>query len=89
MGQKSVAGNFEFCFEYPFTVNPENIAGAEFGRRSQPMPRTAANVHNVPCLTTVAAALAAAGGIADWASHDLSVRSLQEYHEGEQLQLGI
>ena len=51
--------------------------------------RTAANVHNVPCLTTVAAALAAAGGIADWASHDLSVRSLQEYHEGEQLQLPV
>jgi carbamoyl-phosphate synthase large subunit len=51
--------------------------------------RTTANVHNVPCLTTVAAALAAAGGIADWASHDLSVRSLQEYHEGEQLQLPV
>ncbi len=51
--------------------------------------RTAANVHNVPCLTTVAAALAAAGGIADWASHELSVRSLQEYHEGDQLQLPV
>ena len=33
--------------------------------------RTAANVHKVPCLTTVAAALAAAGGIADWAVHGL------------------
>ncbi len=42
--------------------------------------RTAANVHNVPCLTTVAAALAAANGIADVALHGTSVRSLQEYH---------
>jgi carbamoyl-phosphate synthase large subunit len=51
--------------------------------------RTAANVNNVPCLTTMAAALAAAGGIADWASLGLSVRSLQEYHEGDQLQLPV
>ncbi|MGH9225339.1 MAG: carbamoyl-phosphate synthase large subunit [Acidimicrobiales bacterium] len=51
--------------------------------------RTAANVHNVPCLTTVAAALAAAGGIADWATHGLSVNSLQEYLEGEQLRLPL
>jgi carbamoyl-phosphate synthase large subunit len=47
--------------------------------------RLAANVRGVPCLTTVAAALAAAGGIADWAVHGLSVRSLQEFHaEGQQ-----
>jgi carbamoyl-phosphate synthase large subunit len=45
--------------------------------------RTAANVHNVPCLTTVAAARAAAGGIADWGKHGLSVRSLQEFLERE------
>ncbi|MBV8302812.1 MAG: carbamoyl-phosphate synthase large subunit [Acidimicrobiia bacterium] len=51
--------------------------------------RTAANVHNVPCLTTVAAALAAAGGIADWAAHGLSVRCLQEFHEGDQLRLKL
>ncbi len=51
--------------------------------------RTAANVHNVPCLTTAAAAIAAAGGIADWAEHGLSVRSLQEYHEDDQLQLEL
>jgi carbamoyl-phosphate synthase large subunit len=51
--------------------------------------RTAANVHNVPCLTTVAAALAAAAGIADWATHGLSVRSLQEFHEGDQLRLKL
>ncbi|MFP5318936.1 MAG: carbamoyl-phosphate synthase large subunit [Acidimicrobiia bacterium] len=51
--------------------------------------RTAANVHKVPCLTTAAAAIAAAGGIADWAEHGLSVRSLQEYHQGDQLQLQL
>ncbi len=43
--------------------------------------RATALAHRVPCLTTVAAARAAAAGIADWASHPLSVRSLQEYHE--------
>jgi carbamoyl-phosphate synthase large subunit len=43
--------------------------------------RAAALAHMVPCLTTVAAAKAAAAGIADWISHPLSVRSLQEYHQ--------
>jgi len=51
--------------------------------------RRAANVHNVPCLTTVAAALAAAGGIADWARFGLSVRSLQEFHRAGQLRLDV
>ena len=51
--------------------------------------RTAANVHSVPCLTTIAAALAAAGGIAEWTTHGLSVRSLQEFHEGDQLRLKL
>ncbi|MDP9073420.1 MAG: carbamoyl-phosphate synthase large subunit, partial [Actinomycetota bacterium] len=47
--------------------------------------RRAANLHQVACLTTVAAARAAAAGIADWASHRLSVRSLQEYQaDGQQ-----
>ncbi len=43
--------------------------------------RAAALAHLVPCLTTVAAARAAAAGITDWVSHPLSVRSLQEYHQ--------
>jgi carbamoyl-phosphate synthase large subunit len=43
--------------------------------------RATALAHLVPCLTTVAAARAAAAGIADWISHPLSVRSLQEYHQ--------
>ncbi|MEO7556808.1 MAG: carbamoyl-phosphate synthase large subunit, partial [Acidimicrobiales bacterium] len=44
--------------------------------------RAAAGVNAVPCLTTAAAGLAAAEGIADWARHELRVRTLQEYHEG-------
>ncbi|MGI9021638.1 MAG: ATP-grasp domain-containing protein, partial [Acidimicrobiales bacterium] len=51
--------------------------------------RTTANVHNVPCLTTASAALAAAAGIADWAEHGLDVRSLQEFHAREQLRLDL
>jgi carbamoyl-phosphate synthase large subunit len=51
--------------------------------------RTAASVHGVPCLTTVAAARAAAAGIADWAGHPLSVRSLQELHQGDQMRLPL
>jgi len=51
--------------------------------------RRAANVHRVACLTTVAAARAAAAGIADWARHPLAVRSLQEHHEGDQLRLRL
>ncbi|MGQ0744418.1 MAG: carbamoyl-phosphate synthase large subunit [Acidimicrobiales bacterium] len=42
--------------------------------------RQAAARCGVPCLTTVAAALAAAAGIADWRVHGLGVRSLQEWH---------
>ena len=42
--------------------------------------RTEAQLHQVPCLTTVAAARAAAAGIAEWRGHPLSVLSLQEVH---------
>ncbi len=51
--------------------------------------RATAQVHNVPCLTTVAAALAAANGMADWATHELRVTSLQEHHAAEQLGLDL
>jgi carbamoyl-phosphate synthase large subunit len=51
--------------------------------------RRAANVHQVACLTTVAAARAAAAGISDWAEHPLSVRSLQEYQSGDQQRLPL
>jgi carbamoyl-phosphate synthase large subunit len=43
--------------------------------------RRAASANDVPCVTTIAAARAAAAGIADWGSHSLQVRSLQEHHE--------
>jgi carbamoyl-phosphate synthase large subunit len=44
--------------------------------------RSSALMHDVPCLTTVAAARAAAAGMADWKRHGLSVVSLQEMHDG-------
>ena len=42
--------------------------------------RTAAVAHKVPCLTTLAAARAAAAGMADARSHPLVVRALQDLH---------
>jgi len=42
--------------------------------------RATALAHQVPCLTTVAAARAAATGIVDWQQHGLSVVCLQEVH---------
>jgi carbamoyl-phosphate synthase large subunit len=51
--------------------------------------RRAAVVHGVPCLTTVAAALAAAAGIAETASRATTVRSLQEYHRDGQQRLEL
>jgi len=44
--------------------------------------RRAASASDVPCVTTIAAARAAAAGIADWSRHALQVRSLQEHHSG-------
>jgi carbamoyl-phosphate synthase large subunit len=49
--------------------------------------RRAASQHRVACLTTIAAARAAAAGIADRGASPLQVRSLQEYHASEQLPL--
>jgi carbamoyl-phosphate synthase large subunit len=43
--------------------------------------RAAAGVHQVPLLTTAAAGLAAANGMADRGGHAFEVRSLQEYHQ--------
>jgi carbamoyl-phosphate synthase large subunit len=44
--------------------------------------RAAASIHHIPCLTTAAAAEAAAEGIAERGRHELTVRTLQEYHRG-------
>jgi carbamoyl-phosphate synthase large subunit len=51
--------------------------------------RRAATRHKVPCITTVAAALAAAAGIAEQVAHEPIVRSLQEYHDDHQLRLEV
>jgi carbamoyl-phosphate synthase large subunit len=51
--------------------------------------RLAASAHGVPCLTTIAAALAAAAGIAESRSEEQRVRSLQEYHRDAQLRLPL
>jgi len=51
--------------------------------------RRAAIRHKVPCITTVAAALAASAGIAEAAAHEPIVRSLQEYHDDHQMRLGV
>ena len=42
----------------------------------------------MPLLTTGAAGLAAATGMADWARHRLRVRTLQELHAGRGLGRG-
>jgi len=44
--------------------------------------RAEAALRGVPCLTTGAAALAAASGIVDTLAHELRVRTLQEFHTG-------
>ena len=60
------------------------------GPRSDGMHiRRAAIVHGVACITTVAAAIAAAAGIAEEASREADVRSLQEYHADGQLRLEV
>jgi carbamoyl-phosphate synthase large subunit len=51
--------------------------------------RRAATRHRVPCITTVAAALAAAAGIAERAASEPTVRPLQEYYRDGQLPLGV
>jgi carbamoyl-phosphate synthase large subunit len=51
--------------------------------------RRAAVAHQVPSLTTAAAALAAAAGIAEMTSRTVTVRSLQEYHADGQLRLEV
>jgi carbamoyl-phosphate synthase large subunit len=51
--------------------------------------RRAATAHRVSCVTTVAAALAVASGLAEWSATEPQVRSLQEYHRDHQLRLEV
>ncbi|MGA9278472.1 carbamoyl-phosphate synthase large subunit [Ilumatobacter sp.] len=59
-----------------FVVNTPSGSAA---RRDGETIRKSANLHGVGCFTTVAAALAAAQGLAE-RHGEISVRSLQEYH---------
>jgi carbamoyl-phosphate synthase large subunit len=60
-----------------FVVNTPQGRG---GRTDGEQIRKAASLHRVSCVTTIAAALAAAQGLAERPGDSLSVRSLQEYH---------
>ena len=51
--------------------------------------RTTANVRNVPCLTTVAAARAAALGIAALKDAPMQVRPLQDHHNVDQQRFDV
>ena len=58
-------------------VNTPRGRGAQLDGRHI---RAAARAHHLPCLTTVAAARAAATGLSEWLASDLRVRPLQEIH---------
>jgi len=51
--------------------------------------RRTATAQGIACLTTVAAGLAAAAGIAERSGREPAVRSLQEYHRDGQLRLEV
>ena len=46
-------------------------------------------VHDVACVTTVRGRLAAAAGMSDWSKQSCGVRTLQEFHEADQLRLDV
>jgi carbamoyl-phosphate synthase large subunit len=51
--------------------------------------RRTATARGIPCVTTVAAALAVSAGIMEATQREATVRSLQEYHRDHQQRLGI
>jgi carbamoyl-phosphate synthase large subunit len=51
--------------------------------------RRTATARGIPCVTTVAAALAASAGLLERTRHAETVRSLQEYHRDGQLRLEV
>ncbi|CAN5607628.1 carbamoyl-phosphate synthase large subunit [soil metagenome] len=61
-----------------FVVNTPQGRG---GRTDGEQIRKTANAHHVSSVTTVEAALAAVGGMAEMVGAELTVRSLQEYHQ--------
>ena len=60
-----------------FVINTPQGRG---GRTDGEQIRKTANAHSISSVTTVEAALAAVGGMAEMVGAELSVRSLQEYH---------
>jgi carbamoyl-phosphate synthase large subunit len=63
--------------EVSFVVNTPQ---GGMGRTDGEQIRKAATLHQVACVTTVDAALAAVHGLAEQRDHAIDVRSLQEYH---------
>ncbi|MEI7548733.1 MAG: carbamoyl phosphate synthase large subunit, partial [Actinomycetota bacterium] len=63
--------------EIAFVINTPQGRG---GRTDGEHIRKSANSHHVSSVTTVEAALAAAQGMAEMVGHEISVRSLQEFH---------
>ena len=61
-----------------FVVNTPQGRG---GRTDGEQIRKTASAHHVSSVTTIEAALAAVGGMAEMVGSELSVRSLQEYHQ--------
>ena len=61
-----------------FVINTPQGRG---GRTDGEQIRKTANAHSVSSVTTVEAALAAVGGMAEMVGAEIAVRSLQEYHE--------
>jgi carbamoyl-phosphate synthase large subunit len=57
-----------------------NTPRGRIGRSDGEQIRKAASLHGVGCVTTIAAALAAAEGMAERHDDEIGVRSLQEYH---------
>jgi carbamoyl-phosphate synthase large subunit len=57
-----------------------NTPRGRIGRSDGEQIRTAATLHRVGCVTTVAAALAAAQGLGERRDGEVSVRALQAYH---------
>ncbi|MEX2100109.1 MAG: carbamoyl-phosphate synthase large subunit [Acidimicrobiia bacterium] len=51
--------------------------------------RRTATARGIPCVTTVAAALAASAGLVEKTRREVTVRSLQEYHRDDQLRLDV
>jgi carbamoyl-phosphate synthase large subunit len=51
--------------------------------------RRTATARGIPCVTTVAAALAASAGLLEKVHNEVTVRSLQEYHRDDQLRLDV